>query len=71
MKIIVLYQSKKKMKLEEKAVVMMVLRVAELNPLCAVGRKHWFFSGAFSSGAAIRPLWCGCPGFSKNLKKPA
>lgn len=26
------------------------------------------FSGAFSSGAAIRPLWCGCPGFPKYLK---
>lgn len=70
MKIIVSCQPKERRKLtgitvEEEAVVTVVLRVAELS------RKHWFFSGAFSSGAAIRPLWCGCPGFPKYLKKPA
>lgn len=50
---------------EEKAVVTVVLRVAE-SVMCS--RKHWFFSGAFSSGAAVRPLWCGCPAFPKYLK---
>lgn len=70
MKIIVLYQSKEKNETwrESSGYSGATCGGAE-SVMCS--RKHWFFSGAFSSGAAIRPLWCGCPGFSKYLKKPA
>lgn len=55
---------------EEKAVVTVVATCgrAELAKSVTNGRKHWLFSGAFSSVATLRPLWCGCPGFPKVSK---
>lgn len=55
---------------EEKAVVMAggyYVGQAEHAESGRWGRKHWLFSGVYSSGATLRLLRRGCPGLSQSI----